>query len=83
MKFQKTLKIDAYKGKDGLPTCSRGVGSDNTCSLLSFQKLGTLPFCMYNPQVVLTRRTGKQGPGTGYITPCADCPIWNRKTDKL
>ena len=74
--IEKTIKIKAYIGKHGKPTCAMNFRTGQIFNMLLTSGFGTREHCALDSQKML-RRMMKPDGEVGYLIPGKECPIWN------
>lgn len=68
MSETKTIKIQAYRDRDGKPTCSSSHAAQKSCRLLNSRTFGSVWVCGW---------TGEDlDYSFGFIRPHQLCPLW-------
>jgi len=78
----RTITLPVYRSPDVEPTCARDFKTGEGCQLLRVGGIyGKYEFCALavgsTKYSALSRRAAPDGtPGTGYLIPSPDCPLW-------
>lgn len=75
--FSKTIKVQAFTDKNGLPTCAIDFGTGEVCKFYRTTRFGCTETCVFIDNNYNLNRRDK---GEGSLIPCKECPLWDMKS---
>ena len=72
----RTIHVQAYRDKDGNPTCAADFPQGHVCQFLGVRKFGTQDTCLAKNTDVFRRVSW---PLYGFLVPVEGCPVWREE----
>lgn len=70
----RTIKVKAFRCRDGSPTCASDVPKRDYCQFLLTKYFGTVDVCGITDTLI-----NRDKDGVGWLRPVDGCPVWAEK----